>query len=100
MKHPTKPNQVCRIVRSWATDDQGKPGPNQGKKVITVSLHAMQAADRVPVWRVRSLESALVTSMGTVTHELDCLNYWLEVLDEEPPQKMNHEETNKEEVTQ
>ena len=91
MKHPTKPGQVCRIIRSWATDDPGKPGPNQGKKVITVSLHQLQANDCVPVWRVRSLESALVTSMGTITHELDCLNYWLEVLYDEPPKELIQE---------
>ena len=98
MKHPTKPGQVCRIIRSWATDDQGKPGPNPGKLVVTLKLHSLQANDQVPVWAVRSLSGPLVTSMGTVTTELDCLNYWLEVVEELPPKQLT-KETEKELIT-
>lgn len=82
MKHPTKPGQLCRIVGSWATDTEGKVGPNHHREVTTVSLHTMMADDRVPVWHVHSADP-LVTSMGFVTNDLDCLNYWLEVIDPE-----------------
>lgn len=83
MIHPTRPDQRCRIVGSWSTDDPGKVGPNHNAIVTTTFLHTLQADDRVPVWRVHS-ETPLVTSMGVLTNDLDCLNYWLEVIDEEP----------------
>ena len=90
MKHPTKPGQKCRIVGSWALDTEGVKGPNHGKEVVTVRLHQMQAADRVPVWRITGKD--LVTSGGVIANEIDALNYWLEVIDEvEPPKVMTTE---------
>lgn len=89
MNHPTKPGQKCRIVGSWSLDTEGKRGPNHGKEVVTVFLHQIQADDRVPVWHVRG--ENLVTSFGGVGNECDCLNYWLEVIEDPPPKQTERE---------
>lgn len=85
MKHPTKPGQRCRLIGSYSLDVDGVAGPNHGKVVITVFLHQVQANDSVPVWRIRAVDGVtLITSFGGAGQECDALNYWLEVIDDEP----------------
>lgn len=92
MTTPTKPGQRCRIIGSWSTDDQGVRGPNHHKEVTTLFLHDEKADDRVPVWRVQGTN--LVSSFGAAGSQVDCLEYWLEVIDETPaPDKVDERET-------
>ena len=89
-KHPTAPNQRCRVIGGRASDNDEGPSPNLGKTVHTVYLHQQQADDRVPVWHCRG--EGLQTYYG-VGSESDFLNYWLEVIEELPtsPQALTKE---------
>lgn len=79
---PTKPGQLCRIIGSWSLDTEGKRGPNHGKLVTTIFLHDEKAADTVPVWRVQG--ASLTSSYGGTGFQVDCLEYWLEVVEPLP----------------
>lgn len=76
---PTKPGQLCRIIGSWSTDDPGVTGPNHGKLVTTMFLHDEKSDGRVPVWRVQG--ASLTSSYGATGNQVDCLEYWLEVVE-------------------
>ena len=89
-KHPTAPNQRCRVIGGRALDTGEGTSPNLGKIVYTMYLHQQQADDRVPVWHCRG--DGLQTYYG-VGSESDFLNYWLEVVEETPapPQSLTKE---------
>ena len=81
MKHPVRPGQKCRIISSWSLEIEGRKGPNHHKEVTTVFLHQLQAGEeQAPVWRIKG--NSLITSFGVVDDQIDCLNRWLEVIDE------------------
>ena len=80
-KHPTAPNQRCKVIGGRTLDNAEGVSPNMGKVVHTMYLHQQQAADRVPVWHCRG--EGLQTYYGVGT-EASFLNYWLEVIEELP----------------
>lgn len=95
-KHPTAPNQRCRVIGGRGIDTGEAPSPNQGKVVTTMYLHQIQAGDSVPVWHCRG--EGLQTYYGVGT-EIDFLNYWLEVVIEELPAPPEAAATKRELVT-
>lgn len=82
MTHPTKPGQRCLVIGGrMAFNGEGK-GPNQGKEVVTMFLHADKAGiEQENVWHCKG--DALMTYYGAGT-EADFLECWLEVLPDEP----------------
>lgn len=80
-KHPTAPNQRCRVIGGRVSDTGEGTSPNLGKIVHTMYLHQQQAADRMPVWHCRG--NGLQTFYGYGS-EADFLNHWLEVIEELP----------------
>lgn len=94
-KHPTKPNQRCKVIGGRSSDTNEGNSPNKGKVVFTMYLHQQQADDRVPVWHCKGKD--LFTFYGNGT-EADFLNYWLEVIDDEP-EPLKADSTHLEKVT-
>lgn len=80
-KHPTAPNQRCRVIGGRTIDNAEGDSPNVGKIVHTMYLHQQQAGDSVPVWRCRGQDLQTYYGVGT---QADFLNYWLEVIEELP----------------
>lgn len=89
IEHPTKPGQRCRVIGSRTKDNGEGDGPNMGKEVVTIFLHQQQAADRVPVWRCSGVGLQTYYGVGT---QADFLNYWLQVIKEEEPPKVQTKE--------
>ena len=80
-KHPTAPNQRCRVIGGRGPDTGEANSPNLGKIVFTMYLHQQHADDRVPVWRCHGQDLFTFYGFG---NECDFLNYWLEVIEELP----------------
>lgn len=84
--HPTKPNQRCRIIAGRTEANDEGVSPNLGKVVTTVSKYAIMAGGTNPVWKVSG--KGLITYYGAVGDTIDCLAIWLEVLPDEPEDKV------------
>lgn len=88
MSIPTKPGQRCRVIGSrMAFNGQGK-GPNQGKIVTTVFLHAETAGiEQENVWHCKATEGQTLQTYYGAGPEADFLECWLEVVepDAAPP---------------
>lgn len=81
MSLPTKPGQRCLVIGGrMAFNGEGK-GPNQGKEVVTIFLHADKAGiERENVWHCKG--DGLQTYYGVGT-EADFLECWLQVIEPE-----------------
>lgn len=85
---PTAPGQRCLVIGGrTAFNGEGK-GPNQGKEVVTMFLHAEQAgAELENVWHCRAKDGQVLHTYYGVGPEADFLECWLQVIqpDTEPP---------------
>lgn len=82
---PTKPGQKCRVIGGRMNHNDEGRGPNIGKTVETMFLHAEQAGiEQENVWHCKG--ESLQTYYGVGT-EADFLECWLELIepDAEPP---------------
>jgi hypothetical protein len=89
--HPTKPGQRCLVIGGrMAFNGEGK-GPNQGKEVVTVFLHAEKAGiEQENVWHCRAKEGDTLQTFYGAGSEADFLECWLQVVDDLPAQSLEH----------
>ncbi len=76
-----------------AFNGEGK-GPNQGKEVVTVFLHAKQAGTELEnVWHCRAAEGQTLQTYYGAGQEADFLECWLSKIepDEAPPRVAERE---------
>lgn len=94
MTIPTKPGQRCRVIGSrMAFNGEGK-GPNQGKTVVTMFMHAEKAGiERENVWHCRAEGGDVLQTYYGAGPEADFLECWLEVIDPDalPPKVAERE---------
>lgn len=85
MTTPTESGQKCLVVGGrMAYNDEGK-GPNQGKTVTTVFLHAEKAGiEQEDVWHCRAEEGDSLQTYFGHGPEADFLACWLEVIETKP----------------
>lgn len=85
---PTKPGQRCLVIGSrMAFNGEGK-GPNQGKTVVTMFMHAEKAGvEQENVWHCQATGGQTLQTYYGAGPEADFLECWLEVIepDAEPP---------------
>lgn len=94
MTIPTKPGQRCRVIGGRAAYNGEGKGPNQGKTVTTMHLHAEQAGiEKENVWHCRAEGDQLLTTYYGAGPEADFLECWLEVIepDAQPPKVQTRE---------
>jgi hypothetical protein len=85
MNHPTKPGQKCRVIGGRMPFNGEGKSPNDGKLVVTVSLHDEQAGVEMEnVWHCRSFDGSVLQTYYGAGTEADFLECWLEVC---PPEK-------------
>ena len=89
MNPPTKPNQRCRVIGGRMAFNGEGQGPNQGKEVVTVFLHADKAGvEQENVWRCRAASGHVLQTYYGAGGEADFLECWLELIPpEKPPQQ-------------
>lgn len=86
MNPPNQPGQKCRVIGGRMAFNGEGQGPNQGKEVVTVFLHPMQAGvEHENVWRCKSADGSLLQTYYGAGSEADFLECWLSVIEPPPP---------------
>lgn len=91
---PTAPGQRCLVVGGRMAFNGEGQGPNQGKEVVTVFLHAEKAGvEQENVWRCRAAAGHQLQTYYGVGQEADFLECWLQRVEPDaPPQKVMERE--------
>lgn len=86
MNPPHKPGQRCRIIGGRMAFNGEGQGPNYGKEVVTMFMHAEKAGvERENVWHCQAINGyELVTYYG-FGREADFLECWLQAIEPLPP---------------
>lgn len=95
MSIPTTPGQRCRVIGGRSNHNNEGQGPNMGKVVVTMHLHAERAGiEQENVWHCQATGEDILQTYYGAGREADFLECWLEVLPPEttPPKQLAKEE--------
>ena len=84
MTHPTKPGEQCLVIGGRAAYNGEGKGPNQGKVVTTMFLHAEKAGiEQENVWHCKAADGETLQTYYGAGSEADFLECWLQVVERE-----------------